>query len=133
MILPMTSARSAIWLRTADRPVPPRVEPLRQRGPEGDLRRVLAALSAVSDPMTGRDIVSTGRVVALEIDAGEATLTLRMGAGHCDHAHHVAEEAFDVLRLHLPDTDLFLRHQSEVACAGGAVAGDPVQASRPLW
>ena len=49
------------------------------------------------------------------------------------NAHHVAEEAFDVLRLHLPDTDLFLRHQSEVACAGGAVAGDPVQASRPLW
>lgn len=114
----MTSARAAIWLRPADRQVLPPAEPLRRRGPENDLQRVLEALSAVPDPMTGRDIISAGRVVALELDPGEATLTLRLGAGHCDHAHHVAEEAFDVLRLHLPDTDIYLRHHSGTSCLG---------------
>lgn len=114
----MTSARASIWLLPADRPVPAPIEPLRQRGPENDLQRVLEALSVVSDPMTGRDIISAGRVVALELDPGEATLTLRLGAGHCNHAHHVAEEVFDVLRLQLPDTDLYLRHVSDLVCPG---------------
>ncbi|MCK6424458.1 MAG: hypothetical protein L6Q75_05135 [Burkholderiaceae bacterium] len=66
------------------------------------------------------DIVRAGRIVALDIGADEATLTLRIGTGHCDSAHHVAEEAFDVLRAELPDTDLYLRHLQVTPCASGA-------------
>lgn len=77
----------------------------------------MARLAQLRDPATGIDVVQGGRVVALEIGPDEATLTLRIGSGHCDSAHHVAEEAFDILRAELSGLDLFLRHVQATPCA----------------
>ncbi|MDP4301823.1 iron-sulfur cluster assembly protein [Leptothrix discophora] len=87
-------------------------------GPPEQLAAVLAALRGVQEFREGRDIVTSGRVQALEIADGEATLTLRMGQGLCVDAHALAERAFEALRSTLPDTDLYLRHDRPVGCGG---------------
>lgn len=110
---------STIWLHAETAPPP---EPS-LRGPKDQLDAVLAALRAVRELREPRDIVASGRVQALEIADGEATLTLRMGQGLCDDAHTLAELAFDALRGALPDTDLYLRHDRPMGCAGKADDG----------
>lgn len=115
----MSSPRPAIWLQPAS-PAPtvaPSAAPPRLSGPADAVQRVMARLTLVRDPVSGADLVGAGRVVALEIGPEEARLTLRIGSGHCDSAHHVAEEAFAVLRAELPDTDLYLRHVQATPCA----------------
>lgn len=115
----MFPSRPAIRIR----PLPttassvPALTPPRVSGSPALVERVMARLSRVLDPASGQDIVSGGRVVALDIGPEEAMLTLRIGTGHCDSAHHVAEEAFAVLRAELPDTDLYLRHVQATPCA----------------
>jgi hypothetical protein len=92
-------------------------------GPPEQIEAVLAALGEVREFREGRDIVASGRVQAIEIADGEATLTLRMGQGLCVDAHALAERAFDALRAALPDTDLYLRHDRPAGCAGKAASG----------
>ena len=116
----MPSPRPAIWLQPADAPPTPAAEPPaapRLSGAAAVVERVMQRLAQVVDPATGQDIVAGGRVVALAINTDEATLTLRLGIGHCDSAHHVAEEAFAALRSELPDTDLYLLHHQTTPCA----------------
>ncbi len=111
---PCASLPSASWQGQA--------QPLLD-GPAEQLDAVLAALRGVQELRESRDIVASGRVQALEISGGEATLTLRMGQGLCVDAHTLAEQAFDALRAALPDTDLYLRHDHPVGCAGKVAAG----------
>lgn len=119
----MPALRPAIRIHTpAAGTTSARVTPPRLAGPDETLQRVISRLGRVVDPVSGLDIVRAGRIVALDIGEDEATLTLRIGIGHCDSAHHVAEEAFDVLRAELPDTDLYLRHLQSTPCAGGPEA-----------
>lgn len=92
-------------------------EPLLE-GPGEQLVAVLAALRRVQELRDARDIVSSGRVQAVRIVGGEATLTLRMGQGLCSDAHALAERAFEALREALPDTDLYLHHDRPTGCAG---------------
>ncbi|HMX09350.1 MAG TPA: iron-sulfur cluster assembly protein [Burkholderiaceae bacterium] len=115
----MPPNRPAIWIQPAQpaqaaatAPLPPRLS-----GPAPLIERVMARLAQLRDPASGVDLLQGGRVVALEIDADEATLTLRIGSGDCDTAHHVAEEAFDILRAELPGRDLFLQHVQATPCA----------------
>jgi len=115
----MSSNRQAIWILTAQ-PEPAKAgsSPApRLSGQPLLVERVMARLALLRDPATGVDVVAGGRVVALEIGTDEATLTLRIGSGHCDTAHHVAEEAFDILRAELPGRDLYLRHVQATPCA----------------
>ena len=81
---------------------------------------VLSALRRISEPDGSVDIVSSGRVLGLEIGVDEACLTLGIGKGQCHGAHGIAELAFEVLRCHLPDTDLYLTHAAPGGCAGGS-------------
>ncbi len=113
----MSSVRSPIWLRVsgAERPEPP---PFTSRGPEHLVAPVVAALRDIREPEGVADIVSSGRVVALEIGPDEACLTLSLGMGQCHGAHGVAEAAFDVLRACLPDLDLYLAHATHSGCTG---------------
>lgn len=83
----------------------------------------MARLARLVDPASGLDVVRAGRVVALEIAGDEATLTLRIGVGQCGSAHYVAEEAFDVLRTELPNTDLYLHHIDVAPCAAETARG----------
>jgi hypothetical protein len=115
----MQPPRPAIWIRPADAPnqLPePTAAPLLSGAAEV-VARVMHKLAQVLDPATGLDIVTGGRVIALQIGSDEATLTLSLGIGHCDSAHHVAEEAFAALRGELPDTDLYLLHHQTTPCA----------------
>lgn len=119
----MPALRPAIRIHTPTAgPASVRTTPPRLAGPDEALQRVMSRLGRVVDPVSGVDIVRAGRIVALDIGADEATLTLRIGIGHCDSAHHVAEEAFDVLRAELPDTDLYLRHLQVTPCASSPEA-----------
>ena len=80
------------------------------------LKSVAQGLRRVREAQGGPDIVSSGRVRSLEITPGEAVLTMHLGGGHCGSAQVLAELAFDVLREHLPDTDLYLRHERSAGC-----------------
>lgn len=120
----MSALRPAIRIHSAPAGIPTGwASPPQLLGPDEALRRVMARLGRVVDPASGLDIVRAGRIVALDIGADEATLTLRIGVGDCDSAHHVAEEAFDVLRAELPDTDLYLKHLQITPCGSGPTAG----------
>jgi metal-sulfur cluster biosynthetic enzyme len=82
------------------------------------IARVLEALRQVQEAQGGHSIVDSGRVQGLDIGDGEATLTLRMGQGLCADTHWLAEKAFEALRKTLPETDLYLRHDRPMGCAG---------------
>lgn len=86
------------------------------------IARVFEALHRVREAQDGSSIVDSGRVQALDVGDGEATLTLRMGQGLCADAKRLAEEAFEALRQTLPDTDLYLRHDRPTGCAGRKAA-----------
>lgn len=85
-------------------------------GEPARLDQVVQALRRVHEDQGGPDIVSSGRVRSLEITPDEAVLTMHLGGGHCGSAQVLAELAFDVLRAHLPDTDLYLRHEHSGSC-----------------
>ncbi|MGY0196929.1 iron-sulfur cluster assembly protein [Leptothrix sp. BB-4] len=114
-----TRGGTTIWIQAVRAPN----AELRLAGPQDQLDAVLAALREVRELREPLDIVSSGRVQAIEIADGEATLTLRMGQGLCDDAHALAEQAFDALRGALPDTDLYLCHDRPMGCAGRASSG----------
>ncbi len=114
-----TRGSTTIWIQAVAAPSPE----LRLEGPQPQLDAVLSALREVRELRDARDIVASGRVQAIEIGDGEATLTLRMGQGLCDDAHALAERAFDALRSALPDTDLYLRHDRPLGCAAHAAHG----------
>lgn len=82
------------------------------------IARVFEALQQVQEASGGHSIIDSGRVQGLDIGDGEATLTLRMGQGLCSDAKRLAEQAFEALRKTLPETDLYLRHDRPVGCAG---------------
>jgi hypothetical protein len=113
----MSSNRPAIWIQPARTAAAAAPTPPRLSGPDALITRVLDQLGHLRDPATGIDVLQGGRVVALEIGPDEATLTLRIGTGHCDTAHHVAEGAFDILRSELPGRDLYLQHVQATPCA----------------
>jgi metal-sulfur cluster biosynthetic enzyme len=114
-----TRGPTTIWIQPVRAPD---AEP-RLTGPQDRLDAVMAALRRVQELRETRDIVASGRVQAIEIADDEATLTLRMGQGLCDDAHVMAEMAFEALRSALPDTDLYLRHDRPLGCAGKATGG----------
>jgi hypothetical protein len=101
-------------MRTAP-PEAPAIAPAKPvwRGDPVVVARVLDALRTVRESTDGPDIVSSGRVRALEIGPDEAVLTMHLGGGHCGSAQVLA---FDVLRAQLPDTDLYLRHEHSGGC-----------------
>lgn len=113
----MSSARAPIWLRVSgsERTAP---KPFQTRGPDHLVGPVVEALRRIREPEGDGDIVSSGRVVALDIGPDEACLTLSLGMGQCHGAHAVAEAAFDVLRACLPDLDLYLAHDTHSGCTG---------------
>lgn len=129
----MEAPRPAIWIQPAASPAraddcggcaqPAAADgadlpPPELRGDAATLARVLACLAGVHEPAQVLDIVASGRVQAIAVDDGEATLTLRMGQGLCADAHWLAERAFEAMREALPDTDIYLRHDRPVGCAG---------------
>lgn len=123
----MTRVRPAIWIQAHPAAAP--AAPPRCSGPAERVAAVLQGLRAIPEPgERGQDIVSSGRIVALDISADEATLTLRVGNGRCHGAHDIAECAFEVLRAQLPDTDLYLRHEYAASC-GSAVGASEQQES----
>lgn len=111
----MSLVRRPIWMRTESASPAPEPDPV-WLGDPIRIARVVAALRTVREGTGGPDIVSSGRVRSLEIGDGEATLTMRLGGGHCGSAQALAELAFDVLREQLPDTDLYLRHEHSGGC-----------------
>jgi hypothetical protein len=77
---------------------------------EGDpalLDRLLKALRAVAD--TEGNLVDAHRFSALRLHDGEAELVLTFPRG-CGSRKLLAEEAFQVLRRELPDTDVYVLH-----------------------
>jgi Iron-sulfur cluster assembly protein len=130
----MQDHRAAIWIQPAS-PSPVSacgtcaqpaaadggaLPPPELRGDAAALARVLSCLAVVHEPQQVLDIVASGRVQAVEVGDGEATLTLRMGQGLCVDAHWLAERAFEAMREALPDTDIYLRHDRPAGCAGRA-------------
>ncbi len=73
------------------------------------LARVLQALRQVSDGQT--NLVDGRRFSALRLGDGEAELVLSFPRG-CGGHKLLAEEAFQVLRRELPDTDVYVLHAS---------------------
>lgn len=77
---------------------------------DGDmLRVVMEALNGVIEPASGRGIVELHLVRSLRIANGEAELTVSFQAG-CGGGREMAEDAFQILRRLLPDTDIYVRH-----------------------
>ena len=85
-------------------------QPCAQPRLQGDpalLQRVLDALRTVHDDQG--NLVDGRRVAALRIADGEAELTLAFPAA-CGQARGLADDAFQVLRRVLPDTDVYVLH-----------------------
>lgn len=122
----MSRVRPAIWIQ-ALRPERAPAAPPNCSGPAEQVAAVLQALSEISELEPSLNIVNSGRVVALDIGPDEATLTLRMGDSHCHGAQGIGEQAFDVLRAQLPDTDLFLRHDYAKSCASALGQPSPLE------
>lgn len=83
----------------------------RLTGPHALLCQALEALRGVVDPESGRNLVDLQLVQALRIEGGEAELTLAFARG-CGANRLMAEDAFQVLRRLLPDTDVYIGHAS---------------------
>lgn len=69
--------------------------------------RLLGALRAVAD--ADGNLVDARRISALHVQDGEVELTLAFPRG-CGPAKLLAEDAFQVLKQELPDTDVYVRH-----------------------
>jgi hypothetical protein len=84
-------------------------QPCQHPALDGDpmlLRRVLLALRAVADDHG--NLVDAQRIRTLHASEGEVELTLALPAG-CGPATVLVDDAFQVLRRLLPDTDIFVR------------------------
>jgi hypothetical protein len=79
------------------------------RGDPARIVRVLQALRQVAD--ADGNLVDRQRFSALRLDEGSAELVLAFPRG-CGGNRQLAEEAFQVLRRELPDTDVFVLHSS---------------------
>lgn len=73
------------------------------------IARVLQALRRVAD--AEGNLVDARRFSALRLGEGEAQLVLTFPRG-CGANKLLAEEAFQVLRQELPDTDVYVLHAS---------------------
>lgn len=82
----------------------------RLAGPPEAVARALEHLRGVADPEAGGNIVDGGLIQSLELDDGEAELTLVAGITGCAIGNLIAEEAFLALRSALPDTDIYVHH-----------------------
>lgn len=116
----LAASACAACQRPAPRAGVPSAEPVQLLGDQAAAARLLEALRAVRDPETGLDLVEAGWVHALRVDQDEAELTLQSRMSGCSVARVLAEDAFNVLRRELPDTDLYIRHLRHAA---GASAG----------
>lgn len=115
----MAQGGETIWMHSAQSRAAPGVcgaaAPDRGFGPPalagdaGELARVLRALHGVPFAADGADLVDAGQVRGLHIAGGEAELTLAFPRG-CGALRVAAEQAFQVLRQVLPDTDIYVRH-----------------------
>lgn len=79
------------------------------QGDDDQLRNALLALRRVIDPEQGRNLIELQLVKSLRIADGEAELTVTFPRG-CGAARLMAEDAFQMLRRTLPDTDVYVRH-----------------------
>ena len=79
------------------------------QGEAPQVQRAMAALRSVIDPDHGSNLVELQLVQSLRIADGEAELTVTFPRG-CGVARLMAEDAFQVLRRALPDTDVYVRH-----------------------
>lgn len=79
------------------------------RGDPVLVARLLQALRQVADAQG--NLVDAHRFSALRLGAGEAELVLTLPRG-CGTNKLMAEEAFQVLRRELPDTDVYVLHSS---------------------
>lgn len=96
-------------------------------GPDEVVRRVRAALHQIREYGASHSVLETGRIKSFQVDAdGSATLWLRLNPGNHHSAELVAERIFDVLRAELPDTDLFLLHET----VGGPCSDAPTVAGQ---
>ena len=78
------------------------------RGDPQALAHVLGALRTVLDEASSLSIVDARRVSALRLVEGEAELELTVSP-RCGSGRRVFEDAFQVLRSALPDTDVYVR------------------------
>lgn len=75
------------------------------KGPESETRRLMAALA----PCLSNDgVPATRRVRSLHVRPGEVELTLNIGP-QCQGAA-IADDAFQVLKGLLPETDIYVLH-----------------------
>jgi hypothetical protein len=96
-------------------------------GPPEVVERVRAALAEIREPGSALNVLETGRIKSFQVDAdGSATLWLRLNPSHHHSAELVAERIFDVLRAELPDTDLYLHHET----VGGPCSDAPTVAGK---
>ena len=96
-------------------------------GPAEVVERVRAALAEIRESGAALNVLETGRVKTFQVDAdGSATLWLRLNPGQHHSAELVAERIFDVLRAELPDTDLYLKHET----VGGHCSDAPTVAGK---
>jgi hypothetical protein len=98
----VSAASGPVCVGTYGAPCP---EPL-LRGDAPALARALQVLRAVADGEG--NLVDTHRFSALRIEGGEAELTLTFARG-CSPSRLLAEDAFQVLRRALPDTDVYVK------------------------
>ncbi len=77
------------------------------QGDPAVIARVLQALRGVADE--AGNLVDAGRFRSLHVGPGEAELVLNFPRG-CGASRVLAEDAFQVLRHALPDTDVFVLH-----------------------
>ncbi len=76
---------------------------------EGDTRALARALQVLREVADAEgNLVDTHRFSALRIDDGEAELTLTFPRS-CSPSRLLADDAFQVLRRALPDTDVYVR------------------------
>jgi metal-sulfur cluster biosynthetic enzyme len=78
------------------------------RGDTRQLAQALQALRQVVDVESGGNLVDLHLVQSLHIEDGEADLRLTFPRS-CGPSRLMAEEAFQVLRRLLPDTDVYVR------------------------
>lgn len=87
-----------------------RTSPLQTQGPQALLEPVLAALRGALSPLSAPEVDPLRVVDRLSIDGGEATVVLNVPR-HCAGAR-LSDAAFQALRQQLPDTDIYILHQT---------------------
>lgn len=81
----------------------------RLSGDAAQLDRAMVSLRSVAHPEHGRNLVELHLVQSLRIEGGETELTVTFPRG-CGAARLMAEDAFQALRMALPNTDVYVCH-----------------------